>query len=396
MNDVARGIGKEAIALTQTLVRINSENPLHSEAEIASYVCDWLSELPRGSVVTQLVEDHRPNVIATLPAESNEPPLVYIAHMDTVPIGDHWTKDPLGGEIIDGKLYGRGACDMKSGLAVAMTSFAAVARSDCTLRRPFVVIASVDEEGAMMRGVNALVDEGMISSQHLVIATEPSDLEVVTAHKGLAWIEVEFRGRLAHAGNPEVGVDAVRAGAEFITLIKREIDDLPHDHPLLGRTEVTFSRFEGGIKTNVVPDYARIELDVRIPLPLGLEDINAIVNRCCSKVEEIVPGVRTSFRRFNNERPPVEADAEGDFARSLLVNLEQETGAPGRTSVFPAYTDASVVQARTGNHNCLVFGPGRLQEAHTVDEFVSVDQIDKAASVLTQLAFDLCMAKADG
>jgi succinyl-diaminopimelate desuccinylase len=186
-------------------------------------------------------------------------------------------------------------------------------------------------------------------------------------------------------------VDAVRTGAEFVVLLNREIAALPHDHPLLGQTEVTSSAFSGGIKTNVVPDHARLEFDIRVPPPLGIADIHALFDRCCRAAEVAVPGARLSFRQMNNDRPPVEADAAGDFARALLDNLHRVTGREGRTAVFPAYTDASVVQARTGNPNCLVFGPGRLGQAHTADEYVPVEQVDLAAKVLENLAVRLCL-----
>jgi acetylornithine deacetylase/succinyl-diaminopimelate desuccinylase-like protein len=140
----------------------------------------------------------------------------------------------------------------------------------------------------------------------------------------------------------------------------------------------------------VVPDHARLEMDIRVPLPLTIADIHALVERCCRQVEGIVEGARLEFRQTNNDRPPVEAEADGVLARALIHCFGKIAGQPGKTAVFPAYTDASVVQARTGNPNCLVFGPGRLAQAHTIDEFVPADQVETAAGVLEELAFDLC------
>lgn len=380
-----------AVALTQQLVRIPSENPVGTEAQIAEYVRTWLAALPGVEVEVQEVIDGRSNVIARLNGTSNLPPLAFLAHMDTVPVGTDWKHDPFGGEIVDGKLYGRGACDMKAGLAVAMCAFAAIARSGRKPIRTLMMCATVDEEGPLMQGVNALIDSGMVGSEALIIATEPSDLDVVVAHKGLVWIAVEAFGRLAHAGNPKVGVDAVRAAAEFIVLMNREVASMDYHHPLLGKTEVTFSGFAGGIKTNVVPDHARLEMDIRVPLPLTIADIHALVERCCRQAEEIVEGARFKFAQINNNRPPVEADAEGELARALVQSVGKVAGRPGKTAVFPAYTDASVVQARSGNRNCLVFGPGRLAQAHTIDEFVPVDQVEMAAGALEELAVDLCL-----
>lgn len=380
----------DAVSLTQALVRIPSENPVGTESQMAAFVRDWLAALPGVEVEVREVLPGRPNVVARLPGAGNLPALAMLAHMDTVPFGDGWTLSPTSGEIVDGKLYGRGSCDMKSGLAVAMHAFAIAARSDRKADRTLLMCATMDEEGAYMRGVNALVDDRVVNGETLVVATEPSNIEVMVAHKGLLWVEVEVSGKLAHAGNPGVGVDAIRAGAEFVHLMKREIDELPHHHPTLGRAEITFSAFNGGIKTNVVPDIARIEMDIRLPPPMTIAGTLAIVEACARKAENLVSGSSVSFRQFNNDRPPVEADRDGEFAHAFMDSVTATTGTDCVVSVFPAYTDASVIQARTGNPNCIVFGPGRLAQAHTVDEYVPVDQVEKAAAVLGKVVRRLC------
>ena len=390
MPDQATDSAALAVELTQSLVRIPSENPNGTEAAIAAFVREWLAELPGVEVRLSEAAPARPNVIARLPGSSDKPPLALVAHMDTVPFGNGWQHNSTGGDIVDGKLYGRGSCDMKSGLAVAMTALAHAARSGRTPHRTLMVCATVDEEGPLMQGVNSLVDNKVLDADTLVIATEPSDLKVVVAHKGLVWIEVEVHGKLAHAGNPQVGVDAIRAASEFVVEMKRAVDALPHVHPLLGRTEVTFSAFNGGIKTNVVPDHARLELDIRVPPPMTIEDAHTLVADACGTAAARVSGARFEFRQFNNNRPPVEADAAGAFARALLDSISEVNGSLAATAVFPAYTDASVVQARTGNPNCLVFGPGRLAQAHIIDEFVPVEHVERAALALENLVQRVC------
>lgn len=380
----------DAVALTQALVRIPSENPVGVEADMAAFVSEWLSVLPGAEVEVREVLPDRPNVIARLPGSGSQPPLALLAHMDTVPFGEGWTLSPTSGDVVDGKLYGRGSCDMKSGLAVAMYAFATAAHRGREPDRTLLMCATMDEEGAYMKGANALVDDGTLDAETLVVATEPSNLEVMVAHKGLLWVEVEVAGKLAHAGNPGVGVDAIRAGAEFAHAMKREIDALPYNHPTLGKAEITFSAFNGGIKTNVVPDHARLELDIRLPPPMTIPGTLAIVEKCARAAERIVPGSTIVFRQFNNDRPPVEADRNSLLARTFVDSVGEATGEPGVVTVFPAYTDASVVQARTGNVNCLVFGPGRLAQAHTVDEYVPVDQVEKAAATLESVVRKLC------
>jgi succinyl-diaminopimelate desuccinylase len=380
------------VELTRSLVRIPSENPIGTEAAMAAFVADWCKRLPGVELEVFEVLPDRPNMVARLRGTSNQPPLALLAHMDTVPFGDGWKTDPVGGDIVDGRLYGRGACDMKSGLAVAMTALARAARSVRKPSRDLIVCATIDEEGTHMLGVTDLVDRKILDADTLVIATEPSDLKVVVAHKGLLWLEVEVRGKLAHAGNPQFGVDAIRAAAEFITLFKHAVDALPYRHPKLGRAEVTFSGIKGGIKTNVVPDYARLEMDIRLPPPLTIKNIRAMSERCGREAEAAVPGARIECRQLNNDRPPVEADATDAFTKAVCEVVSATTGPSDVVDVFPAYTDASVVQARTGNRHCLVFGPGRLSEAHTIDEYVLVEQIEKSATVLDAIVQRVCFS----
>jgi len=287
-------------------------------------------------------------------------------------------------------LYGRGSCDMKAGLAVVMSVLASATRSGRKPRRDIIVCATVDEEGSQMLGGNDLIARGILDARSLIVATEPSDLKVVVAHKGLVWIEVETVGKLAHAGNPQVGVDAVRAAAEFITRLHRAFSRLPHSHGMLGRPTVTFSHASGGIKTNVVPDYARLELDIRLPPPMTIAEVHELVRACAHETEAEVAGSQVRFRQFNNERPPVEADVESDIVLAMNDAVRSVTGSRDNLAGFPAYTDASVVQARTGNRTALVFGPGRLAQAHTVDEYVPVAHIEQAEAVLAHAVARLC------
>lgn len=379
-----------AVALTQDLVRIPSENPPSTESGVSEFVHRWCAGIAGVAVERHQVQPGRDNVVVRLASGTSTPAFVMLAHMDTVPVGDGWSHDPFGGDIVDGLLYGRGSCDMKSGLAVAMSVLAAAAKSGRKPRRDIVVCATVDEEGSHMLGGNDLITRGVVQGDSLIVATEPSDLRVVVAHKGLVWMEVNTTGKLAHAGNPQVGIDAVRVAAEFVTRFHRTIAQLPYRHEMLGRPTVTFSHASGGIKTNVVPEHARLELDIRLPPPMSIAEVHALVGRCAREVEGEIPGCAVTFRQFNNERPPVEADHSSDIVRAMTEAARAVTGRADNIAGFPAYTDASVVQARTGNRTAVVFGPGRLAQAHTVDEYVPVEHIAQAHAILDRTVERLC------
>jgi succinyl-diaminopimelate desuccinylase len=380
-----------AVELTRELVRIPSENPPATEQRVAEFVADWLRRVPGVEVEVCEVRPGRPNVIGRLRAGSGTPALAILAHMDTVPAGDGWTKDPFGGTIENGRLYGRGACDMKAGLAAAMLTLKHAAASTSKRKRDLLVCATVDEEGSHMLGGVDLVSRGIVDERTYIVATEPTGLEIIVAHKGLVWLEVEAAGKLAHAGNPQYGVDAVRAVATFVTEFHSKVMALPHEHGRLGRLTATFSGIQGGIKTNVVPDHARLEIDVRLPPPMTIAGVHRLAQEAAEIAERKVPGARVSYRQINNERPPVEADEKSELVSALCASVERITRRPAVLAGFPAYTDASVIQARTGNRHGLVFGPGALAQAHTADEYVPLDQVDACAAILRETVSSLCL-----
>ena len=190
----------EAVELTRELVRLPSENPPATEQRVGEFVAQWLRRVPGVEVEVFEVQPGRSNVVGRLRSGSSAPAVAILAHMDTVPVGDGWSKDPFGGEIEHGRLYGRGSCDMKAGLACAMVALKRAAAQKSSPRRDILVCATVDEEGSHMLGGMDLIRHGIVDKDSFVVATEPTGLEIIIAHKGLVWLEVEAIGKLAHAG----------------------------------------------------------------------------------------------------------------------------------------------------------------------------------------------------
>ncbi|MCL5109251.1 MAG: M20 family metallopeptidase [Chloroflexi bacterium] len=374
------------VGLTQALVRIPSQNPLQSEAACAAFVADWF----RGLGVEPLVEDAvpgRPNVVVRLPGSSRgAPALAYLAHMDTVPAGDGWTVDPFGGEVDGGRLYGRGAADMKSGLAATMLALKRVLDNGIRPRRDFLVCATVDEEGAQMYGAVRLVEQGLLSKDTLLVASEPTGLDLVVAQKGVMWYRVDTYGKMAHAGTPEVGADAMHGLAEVVVALKQAFAELPYDHPILGRASVTIGQAAAGRKTNVVPDHAWAEIDTRLVPPLATAEATALVRAVVQEAAARVPGVKGTVEVVTINRPPVELHADSPLSQAFDEVCRAVVGRPVRRSGFPAYTDAAIAAAMTGNPNCALFGPGHLRQAHTTDEYVPVAEIALAVEVLSRVA----------
>lgn len=258
---------KDVIELTKDLVRIESTNPGAKERAVREYICNYLSDSD-AEIELDEVEEERCNIIATIPAHGGiecihredssngmrgliskkDPMLVIICHMDTVVAGEGWTKEVFSAQESDGRIYGRGSCDMKSGLACALSVFNKTALEvkdgKRGLSRPLRLICTVDEEGDMT-GAEHVIQSGYVNAWDWVLDLEPTDRQIQMAHKGRLWVELSVHGITAHASRPEQGADAVAAAAGMIVQIRKAFEDF-EEHPEMGRSTVTFGQIQGG------------------------------------------------------------------------------------------------------------------------------------------------------
>lgn len=376
---------QEVVDLTRELVRIPSENPTGTEKEIGEYVFNWLEEAGL-EVWKEPVAAERFNVLARIPGEKRgAPSLVWLAHLDTVPAGDGWTKDPFGGEIIDGRLYGRGSADMKGGLAAALVAIKQLASEGFRPRGDLLLIASVDEEGPDMLGAMDVCKKGIVSADSFLVAVEPSDLKILAAHKGPLWYRLEVKGKMAHAGMPWHGIDAIHGMSACLLRLKELVEALPYDDDLLGRATVNIGKIQGGVKTNMVPDYCYAEVDLRATYPMSVEEADALIEKALQEGVARVPGATASWQRLGLKRPPQKIPTGSPLLQSFQTAAQAVLGR-AEIAGFPAYTDAAIIASLVGSPHCLTFGPGSLSQAHGVDEFVEIKQLPLAAQVLAQAA----------
>ncbi len=382
-----------AIELTQALVRIPSENPTGDEVALGRYIADWL-QAHQIETEVRPVEGARANVLGRVRGAGG-PPLVLIAHLDTVPIGERqkWQHDPFGGEIVGDLLYGRGSCDMKSGTAAAMLALARIQQSGIALAGDLVLACTIDEEEAYMKGSHALGKEGAIPSDAYLLTMEPTNCQLNTAQKGAYWFEVTFLGKGAHAANPQIGADANRAMAQAILGWYEAAEGLAarmsQPHPLLGRPTLIVSRLEGGVKTNIVSEICRAEIDCRIPPPFTGQAVHELVERVAEEAAAKVPGVEYRVKAQSADRPPVECAANSPLLAAFDEAYRAVTGEAAQHLGFLAYTDAAMLAVLTGNQQAVVFGPGSLSDAHTTDEKVDIRQIVTATDILEKTALNL-------
>ncbi|MEE1086092.1 MAG: M20 family metallopeptidase [Schaedlerella sp.] len=380
-----------AVNLVKDLIRIDSTNPGAYEKEIKDYIKNWLSPLPGVIITEEEVLPGRFNLMAELPADMSDmssapPALVFICHMDTVVVGDGWTLSPFGAEEKDGKIYGRGACDMKAGLACCMAAFAEAAKraheEGIFPKRPLKLICSMDEED-FMRGSEAAIRSDWVTKDDWVMDSEPTNRQIQVAHKGRTWYVIDVQGHTAHASTPWKGCDAIAAMAEIIHKVRLAIEDAP-THPDLGRSTVTFGQIQGGYRPYVVPDSAKLWIDMRLVPPLNTERTSAIIEKAIEHAKKSVPGIEASYT-VTGDRPPIEKDDNSPFLHALIHACEGALGKTPVVSCFTGYTDTAVIAGQLGNHNCMSYGPGNLENAHQPDEFVTTEAIERCVKVYTEL-----------
>jgi len=362
--------------LLESLVRIDSVNPSldpagGGEKAIGCFIADFCRER-RLEFKFQDVEGERRNLVAWVPG-SGDDNLLFVAHMDTVP-AKGWKRNPFEPLTSDNRLYGRGACDTKASLVAMLLALASIKRE--RPRATIVVAGSVDEE-FQKKGARALGEIRPLFSGAVV--GEPTDLEVVVAHKGSVRWQIETVGRAAHSSVPENGRNAIVAMAETVLALRKLGDDLrAKATPLTGAPSLTVSMIEGGTDICTVPPRCVISVDRRLvpgeSAAQALLDVDAVLMSVASKNVDVL--VRSILPTM--EDPPVSGVTSKPLA-GVVRNACAQYAGTGEFRGVPYGTDASQLSA--AGIPCIIVGPGSIDQAHTVDEFVDLSQVDKAFDI---------------
>lgn len=393
LDAAARG---EPVALARALVATPSVNPELEEGgageeQAAHLAAGWLDGWGFHVEVPE-VAPGRHNVVARLGGGS--PRVLLNGHLDTV--GVEGMRVPPFEAALDGeRLVGRGACDMKGGVAALLAAAARVAGRGPGEGAPrtgdvaagatgesgdageLIVALTADEEHASL-GMQALVKGGVEADAAIVC--EPTGLAVMPAHKGFVWVELLFRGRAAHGSRPEVGVDAIRHAALYLASLDGYQARLLEggSHPLLGHGSLHAGTIEGGSAPSVYPAECRLVLERRTlpdedPVRV-VEDLRAVAGELAREVEELDVEVRPGLAR-----PGTEVSPDHPLVEGLRAALETETGR-GRVEGMTAWVDAAFLNESGIPAVC--FGPGSIARAHADDEWVDVEEIRVCARVL--------------
>lgn len=377
------------VSILSDLVRTPSENPGAYENDVAERVVSWFEGT---SVEVKLVESMpgRHSVGAILKGKGDGPRLVLNGHMDTVPVDDAdlWTAEPFGSNVKDGFLYGRGACDMKAGLAVQIAVAHHLGRHLERLDGTLVLHFAAGEERAEP-GTLSLLEAGYTGD--LGIVTEPTELKIAAATRGLAPIHVRLIGRSIHASRGHLGINptwGLQWVLEALTDYKAQLEQ--RNHPLLGHGTCTPTMVQGGVVPNAVSDFIDLYVDRRLIPGETVDSEVAEVRRrlMAAKPDDSEIGIEVdvAYNRFE----PAEIPVDAPVVNHLLESTEKVLGTPAEVYGAPYSSDVRNLVNDAGI-SAVNFGPGNVAECHCADERVEVRQLENCARVIADVAEGLLL-----
>lgn len=375
----------DAIALLLELVRADSRNPALApgapgEGEIARLLARTLKAWGLEVRLVEAAPD-RPNVVATLRGTGGGRSLMFNGHMDVVGV-ENMTHAPFDAFTRGGRVYGRGASDMKGGVAAMC---AAAARVKGALKGDLIVACVADEEWRSL-GTSALIAARVRADAAIV--TEPTGLAVMPAHKGFAWLQITTKGRAAHGSRWDLGVDAIRhAGLILAELHRLDAETLPKKkHQLLGRPSLHAGEIAGGLGLSTYPDRCMLKVERRTIPGESIDDVRREMDEICARLRDKVAGFDADVEVLFSQ-PPSDVDPDAPVCRALANALRAHALEPA-VAGMSAWTDAALLNQAGIPAVC--FGPGDMGLAHAAEEYIETREVELAAEVLASLARDWC------
>jgi len=378
---------KYIVETAEHLIRLQSVNPPGCEAETAEYVGQLMSQMGMEVQVCQLEPD-RANVIGQIEGTGGGPKLMLNGHLDVVPPGelDQWRHPPFEPHVEGGQLFGRGSCDMKGGVSAILAGVKSIVDSKTKLKGDLLVTFVADEE-SLGKGVDDIVERGY--SADMAVIGEPTRLQVITAHKGLIWVELTTFGKSAHASTVKSndrggGVNAIYKMCKAISATENYLLVLEkRRHKLVGNPTVSVGEISGGTKPNVVPDNCRAMIERRM-LPGERSD------QVIQEIRKVYDSIEMSDRNFKydlrivNIRDAAEISEREKIVRFCRDSVKEVTGVDPGITGFIATSDMATLVNRAKIPTVLL-GPGDLAQAHAPNEFVSINELKLAARIYERL-----------
>jgi succinyl-diaminopimelate desuccinylase len=404
----------DLIALTQDLIRIPTLNP---PGDNYHAICAYLeARLTRSGFTTQMIRAHgapadsdshpRWNLVARREGSAPGDCVHFNSHHDVVTVGAGWTRDPFGGELEGDKIYGRGACDMKGGLAASIIAAEAFIETYPDFKGAVEISATADEETGGYGGVAYLAEQGYFDParvQHVIIPEPLNKDRICLGHRGVWWAEVETKGRIAHGSMPFLGDCAVRhMGAVLAEMERTLFPLLASKHTAMPvvpegarNSTMNINSLHGGadelpddytgFPSACVPDSCRITIDRRFLIEENVEEVKAEIVSVLETVKAQRPAFRYELRELWSVTPTM-TEKDAPVVRTVQDAIAQVLGTPAQFVVSPGTYDQKHIDRIGRLKNCIAYGPGILDLAHQPDEWIGVqDMLDSAAVMALSL-----------
>jgi succinyl-diaminopimelate desuccinylase len=403
----------ELVELTRALIRFPTVNPPgEAYRPCAEFIGDRMRT--RGFAVDYVHAAGTPgdneqypriNVVARRSGAAPGPCVHFNSHIDVVQTGRGWTLDPFAAVVRDGRIYGRGACDMKGGLAASIIAVEALIDCNAKLPGTLEISGTVDEESGGYGGVHYLAERGWFSPPRVdhVIIPEPLNVDrVCIGHRGVWWAEIETHGRMAHGSMPFLGDCAVRHMHAVVDRFERDLypklaarhTDMPVVPPGARHSTLNINSIHGGsaeapgYPAPVVPDSCRMVIDRRLLIEESIDSVKAEVRDLLDQLVKERAGFRYSIRDIFEVRPTM-ADRNGPVARSTAAAVRRVLGRDPEFICSPGTYDQKHIDRVGKLRDCIAYGPGILDLAHQPDEYVVIDDMVNSAKVMALAARSL-------
>jgi acetylornithine deacetylase/succinyl-diaminopimelate desuccinylase family protein len=386
----------EVIGLLKKLIPINSENPPGNENAIAEFIGRFLAECGL-EVEFYEPEKNRVSVVGTLKGKKPGPTLILNGHTDTkpavspFPTEEQWSTDPFVPTIRGEKLYGLGACDMKGGIAAILTAVKAFATQKKDLIAGNLIFqGAADEEAGSTFGTEYLVGEGVAGD--FAIVAEGTSLNICPAELGALWFTIHVKGERGHASMPWYKVNAIDKTVEVITALKRYIKEKQErvDHRYFPRhPTLNLGIISGGFHPGSIPDGCSLTFDVRLIPGETKESVRKEIEGYMTALMQQDPQLKLSFEYFQSGgAEPTEIDDNHPIVKVLARSYHEVTGNKAELSGMIGFSDAGWL-VNAARIPTVIFGPGSMEQAHTVNEYVVIKEVCTAARVYLKAINDL-------
>ena len=367
----------EPLQLTRDLLHFNTINPPGMERDCARHLGNLL-ESAGFNVKYHEFADSRTSVIATIGGKQEKPPICFTGHIDIVPLGmAAWSKDPFTGQTDGDRLYGRGSTDMKSGIAAFV--IAAIKLAPHLKNSPGITLVLTASEEVGCEGAKYLAQEKLLDRAGAIVVAEPTANYPYIGHKGLIWVEIETRGKTAHASMPEKGENAILKMGKVIDAL--EHFDWQHHcgldcHHVMGKPTMNIATVHGGLNTNSVPDSVKLTVDMRtVP---GIDHVHL-----CHSIESLI-GPLGTLRKIV-ETPPLYSEPDEWIESVFEVATPFIDGRPTPKTIMFSTDGADLKKGYGGTIPTVIIGPGEPDLAHQTDEWCSIARLDQSVEIFERI-----------